>query len=135
MNQEKIDIRSENNFYQLMADHTDETLRQILWERNTYQPLAIQAAIHEALKRGIISNPEDVEVFYPLPEEVESEPTTEEDMEKQEIRNDKAEKDMLYGGLWFVGGLLGTTADIGFIFWGAILFGGFQFVRGLSKRF
>lgn len=42
-----------------------------------------------------------------------------------------AEKEMLYGGLWCVGGTVATLADVGFIFWGAILFGGIQFVRGL----
>ncbi len=45
----------------------------------------------------------------------------------------KANKDMLYGGLWFAGGLILTLAHIGFIFWGAILFGGIQFFRGVSN--
>ncbi len=42
-----------------------------------------------------------------------------------------AEKDMLYGGLWCIGGTIATMADIGFIFWGAIVFGGIQFIRGV----
>ena len=41
-----------------------------------------------------------------------------------------AEKDMLYGALWCIGGTIATIADIGFIFWGAIVFGGIQFIRG-----
>ena len=45
----------------------------------------------------------------------------------------KAKKDMLYGALWCIGGIFATVADIGFIFWGAILFGGLQFFKGLSK--
>lgn len=49
----------------------------------------------------------------------------------QETRYEKARKDMLYGALWFCGGSILTIADIGFIFWGAILFGGIQFFKGL----
>jgi hypothetical protein len=39
-------------------------------------------------------------------------------------------RDMLYGAIWLIGGVLATAADFGFIFWGAIVFGGFQFIRG-----
>jgi hypothetical protein len=42
-----------------------------------------------------------------------------------------AKKDMLYGALWCVGGTVATMAHIGFIFWGAIVFGGIQFFKGL----
>lgn len=46
---------------------------------------------------------------------------------------DRAKKDMLYGALWCIGGTVLTLADIGFIFWGAIVFGAVQFFRGLSN--
>jgi hypothetical protein len=49
----------------------------------------------------------------------------------QEAKYEKARKDMVYGALWFCGGIILTFADIGFIFWGAILFGGIQFFRGV----
>lgn len=49
--------------------------------------------------------------------------------------------DMLYGGLWCVGGLVATvvsyqmasegTGGTYFVFWGAVIFGGAQFFRGL----
>ncbi len=55
---------------------------------------------------------------------------------EQEITNARkgqAKKDMLYGALWCVGGLALTLADVGFIFWGAILFGGIQFFKGVSR--
>ena len=45
----------------------------------------------------------------------------------------KAKKDMIYGALWCVGGTVLTMAHIGFIFWGAIVFGGIQFFRGVSN--
>lgn len=46
---------------------------------------------------------------------------------------EKAQKDMLYGALWCVGGLVLTMAHIGFIFWGAIVFGAIQFFRGIAN--
>lgn len=49
----------------------------------------------------------------------------------QEAKHEKAKKDMLYGALWCVGGTALTFANVGFIFWGAILFGGIQFFKGL----
>lgn len=53
------------------------------------------------------------------------------EIEIQEAKHEKARKDMVYGALWFCGGTILTVADIGFIFWGAILFGGIQFFKGL----
>ena len=52
-----------------------------------------------------------------------------EQLEKKELAN----KDMLYGALWCIGGIAGTVANIGFIFWGAIIFGAIQFIKGLSN--
>ena len=53
---------------------------------------------------------------------------------EEEIRSAKktrANKDILYGSLWCVGGTILTLSDTGFIFWGAILFGGIQLIKGL----
>ena len=50
-------------------------------------------------------------------------------------KRDRANKDMLYGALWCVGGIIATVANIGFIFWGAILFGAIQFIKGLVNFF
>jgi len=44
-----------------------------------------------------------------------------------------ANKDMLYGALWCVGGLILTFTDTGFIFWGAIIFGAIQFFKGVAN--
>ena len=64
----------------------------------------------------------------------ESASIVEANLEKKiEEEKQKAKKDMLYGALWCIGGIFATVADIGFIFWGAILFGGLQFFKGLSK--
>jgi len=51
----------------------------------------------------------------------------------EEIISERANKDMLYGGLWCLGGTVLTLMDIGFIFWGAIVFGAIQFLRGLFR--
>jgi hypothetical protein len=50
---------------------------------------------------------------------------------QQEAVHEQAKKDMLYGALWCIGGTALTLSHIGFIFWGAIVFGGIQFFRGL----
>lgn len=55
------------------------------------------------------------------------------DEQIKESKNKSAKKDMIYGGLWCVGGLIGTLSGIGLVFWGAILFGAFQFFRGVGK--
>jgi hypothetical protein len=46
-------------------------------------------------------------------------------------KRNAAKKSMLYGALWCIGGTVLTFANVGFIFWGAIVFGGIQFVKGL----
>tara|TARA_B100000401_G_C52712904_1_gene674737 strand:- start:351 stop:758 length:408 start_codon:yes stop_codon:yes gene_type:complete len=47
---------------------------------------------------------------------------------------EQADKDVLYGALWCAGGIIATVADIGLIFWGAIVFGGYQLIKGLSNQ-
>ena len=53
-------------------------------------------------------------------------------LEKQikDAKKEGAKKDMLYGALWCIGGIVATVADFGFIFWGAIVFGAIQFIKG-----
>ena len=61
-------------------------------------------------------------------------------MRSQAIRS-AARKSMLYGGLWCVGGLLVTILTYGaasgggrfIVAWGAIVYGGIQFFRGLNR--
>jgi len=40
---------------------------------------------------------------------------------------------MVIGGIFCIGGIIATVADIGYIFYGAIIFGGIQFIKGLIK--
>lgn len=53
----------------------------------------------------------------------------------QDAKKESGQKDMIYGALWCVGGTVATFANIGYIFWGAIIFGGVQFVRGAIRYF
>jgi len=53
---------------------------------------------------------------------------------EKDIKKEKttaANKDLIYGALWCIGGIVATAAEIGYIFWGAIVFGGIQFLKGL----
>jgi hypothetical protein len=56
-------------------------------------------------------------------------------LEKQikDAKKEGANKDMLYGALWCIGGIIATAADFGFIFWGAIVFGAIQFIKGATN--
>jgi hypothetical protein len=47
-------------------------------------------------------------------------------------KKERAHKNMLFGALWCIGGIVATAANIGFIFWGAIVFGGIQFFQGVA---
>lgn len=56
----------------------------------------------------------------------------------EEMDKKQAGKDVLYGGLWFAGGLIVTLISVGsgrggVIAYGAVIFGGIQFFRGLMK--
>jgi hypothetical protein len=50
------------------------------------------------------------------------------------MRSDEANKQMLYGIFWCAGGIAATAADIGYIFWGAIVFGAVKFFKGLMMN-
>jgi hypothetical protein len=49
----------------------------------------------------------------------------------KKAKKERGQKDMLYGALWFIGGTIATFANIGFIFWGAMVFGAVQFIKGV----
>lgn len=50
-----------------------------------------------------------------------------------EQRKRQGRKDALQGLLWFGGGAVLTYLDVGFIFWGAVVYGGWGVISGLSK--
>lgn len=118
------------NFTEVMSNHSDEKLVEILSNRNKYQNIAVDAAIKESIDRKIIIDINDLEAKYPISNII----SVQNEINEQEYisaKKEQAEKDMLYGALWCVGGIIATAAHIGFVFWGAILFGGIQFFKGL----
>jgi hypothetical protein len=119
-----------DSFKEVMSNNSNEKLIEILSNRNKYQNIAVDAAIKESIERKIIIDINDLEAKYPLSNII----SVQNEINEQEYisaKKEQAEKDMLYGALWCVGGIIATAAHIGFIFWGAILFGGIQFFRGL----
>ena len=118
------------NFTEVMSNHSDEKLIEILSNRNKYQDIAVDAAIKESIDRKIIIDINDLEAKYPMSSII----SVQNEISEQEYistKKERAEKDMLYGALWCIGGIFATAAHIGFVFWGAILFGGIQFFKGL----
>jgi hypothetical protein len=60
------------------------------------------------------------------------------EQEIEKAKKEKANKDMLYGGLWLAGGLVVTIVSIstgsrGIIAYGAIIFGAIQFIKGMMN--
>jgi len=54
----------------------------------------------------------------------------------EQARKSRANKDILYGALWCVGGIVVTTVSMaagrgGIIAYGAIIFGGIQLIKGI----
>lgn len=119
-------------FQQIMTNHSDEKLIEILRNKDKYQEVAVNAAMVEALNRKIIESEADLETKYPSTT-INSTTNSIYTRYDDGARRKKANSDMLYGALWCVGGIVATAANIGFIFWGAILFGGIQFFRGLTN--
>lgn len=62
--------------------------------------------------------------------------------EKKKLHNENAPKDILYGGIWCISGivltglslLLSGSIGIGILFWGAIIYGIQRFMRGLFYK-
>jgi hypothetical protein len=99
----------------------------------------VQAVIEDRRRVGIRRRPirssyqrtrdeaaDEVDGRYPPPRDIDA--------------KEAAARDMAFGMLWFVGGILLTAVTHslsrgggGVIFYGAVLWGGFQFLRGLVK--
>ena len=52
----------------------------------------------------------------------------------KEAQNEEASKNMAWGAIWCIGGIIATVANFGYVFWGAIIFGAIQFIQGLAGR-
>ena len=120
---------STNNFEIIMDGHSDKMLIDILKNRNDYQQEASACAIQESINRKIIDDWDDLQIKYPVFQEmkhVESE-------NEINFRKEKAKKDMFYGALWCTAGIIVIKLDLGFVFWHALVIGGIQLYRGISN--
>ncbi len=136
------------DFSAVMSERTDKQLGQILTtERENYQPEAVNAAQIEFDKRKLniidFAKPQKQVEENTYNINVHETPTLNLEQRSGEMpaidnevyahaKKEQANKDMMWGAVWCVGGLIGTFSNTGFIFWGAIVFGGIQFFRGLA---
>jgi hypothetical protein len=101
--------------HQVTADEVSRyAANMFLTGKNSYEVKT------ELLKRGL--SEDDIDAII---DNVEGEVVA--------ARKAKGQKEMLYGALWCLGGIILTAANIGYIFWGAIIFGAIRFFRGVSK--
>lgn len=133
------------DYAEVMSGNSNETLVKILTvKRDQYQPEALEAAQQELEKRGLklsdFTLPSEKPVYseanYASQYNINGTNTqtgARPDINSayDEARKKQANKDMLYGALWCVGGIIASSANIGAIFWGAIVFGAIQFFKGL----
>jgi len=131
------------DYTEVMSRQSNEMLVKILTEkRDQYQPEALEAAQQELEKRGLKLSDFTLSSQKPIYSDAtfagqyningtNTQTQSNVDSIYDEERKKQANKDMLYGALWCVGGLVATMADVGFIFWGAIVFGAVQFFKGL----
>ncbi len=112
-------------FKSQVKNKTDEELIVVFVRAYDYQAEYVKAVEEELIKRNI--------PMEPLRERKHEAGIRFSNIEKhsKEEGIESAQKDMLYGALWCIGGIVATVADFGYIFWGAIVFGGIQFFKGL----
>lgn len=129
------------DYTEVMSGHSNETLVKILTaKRDHYQLEALEAAQQELEKRGLKLSDFATPTEKPLYSEatvssynINQQTNTRPDINAvyDEARKKQANKDMLFGALWCFGGIVATASNVGAIFWGAIVFGGVQFFKGL----
>ncbi|AVR47056.1 hypothetical protein C7S20_18380 [Christiangramia fulva] len=70
-----------SNLKDVMVNHSNKTLCEILRTRNKYTPEAIDLAIEESLKRGLLAGVGELDAKFPIAEEVSplKKPKTEEE--------------------------------------------------------
>lgn len=118
-------------FVEKFRNSTDNNIAEIISKYEGYQLAIVEAALIISEQRGTISNAEKEELRIQIINSISSK-----DIEFKAVdhaKNEDAKKDMLYGTLWCVGGIIATSANLGYIFWGAIVFGGIQFIKGVAN--
>ena len=133
-------------FEELIKKKTDEELVKILANLQDYEPEFIDLVKKELVEirgsdlfkefiKGKSESNEWSKWYYSKDSVDTKQPVDLTIRKANEIaaQNEQARKDMLYGALWCIGGTAATLAHIGYIFGGAIVFGGIQFLKGITN--
>lgn len=120
-NVEKTNLVSQQEAVQAVYDHTANLL-------------LVQKMNAEEVKQNLVQNGLDRESASIIVDNLERQIV--------DAKKERARKDMLYGGLWCVGGIVVTAVTYSaasgggsyVVAWGAILFGAIQFFRGLTAN-
>ena len=124
----------------LLLSKTDSIKKNVMQQTGTDQQQAVQELYNLAANLIVTEKKNTQQAKSVLVEKGLSEDAAytivrnvEDEIKK--AKRDQAKKDITYGALWCVGGTIATVANVGFIFWGAILFGGIQLIKGLVNYF
>jgi len=80
------------------------------------------------LERNQLTNPQEYEI--------QNNYNSIDNQDMYQVENAKkarAKNDMLFGAIFLVGGLVATFAGIGYIFYGAIIYGLIRFIKGAAN--
>lgn len=110
----------------IMTNKSETELLEIINERNPYPKEKREYAVNELKNRNLMT-PQMLELIE-AGQNINS--SIVETGEDKKNKKDRANRDMLFGALWCIGGIVATVSDLGYIFWGAIVFGAIQFIRG-----
>lgn len=118
-----------SKFEKIIKEKTDSELTDIFINSSDYQEEFITEVQEELTNRNI-----QIDALIKLRNE-ESVSIVVSNLEKpiKDAKKEGANKDMLHGALWCIGGVVATASDLGFIFWGAIVFGAVQFFKGVAN--
>jgi hypothetical protein len=112
MPEKSITAEQNNGFEELMGNMEDEQLETVLQKRNHYQEKAVEAAVREAIRRGLIHSEEDLLApeFRPKPLKTKLFPDIENEKVRNKIRKSIARGLLIAGILPLIWGVLKINA-------------------------
>lgn len=134
------------DFIQLYENLSDDEIHEILVKRSHYQKEAAEAAINEAIKRGLIHSEQDLfaEKFRPEPLKFSLFPQIENDVSRQKMIKSLTRSLLFLGTIIIVWGIWeifrrNLTEGIGFILmgtiWNVISFSFYRTITSLKINF
>lgn len=108
-------MKNNQNFQQETIDNIYEYAADLLLNVKMSKPEVVQILIRKGISKESAKN-----IVHNIA------------LQYRGTDEDSANKNILFGALWCIGGIVATVADLGYIFWGAIVFGAIQFFRGIA---